>query len=358
MKNICFLISKISNGGGTERVSSVIANKLSKDNNVYFFNLIGEAASFFPLEKTIEIFSLNLAENSTKINFLKIILYLRNFLREKQISTLIVVDSISINFSYFSTLGLRVNHICWEHFNFNQNLGVRFRDLGRLLAARFCDHIVVLTEYDRKIWLENIRNIKSHIINIPNPVSFVLPNENELKLRNHIFLAVGRLVPEKGFDKLIMIWSNFIKFYPNYILKIVGKGPELENLKKLAYLTDCESSIFFHDETKNIVEYYNSSSYLCVSSEFEGFGLVILEAMACGLPIISFDCEYGPKLLVDSFKNGLLIKLDDYDEYFKGLCTLVNLTDEEYVKMSQESIKKAYQFSPDIILTEWNNIIE
>ena len=132
MKKICFLIGNISHSGGTERVTTIIANEFAKENQqVHILSLSGTGSPFFEQHENIINSSLFTTNVSMRRHLLAVIAKIRKYLIEHQIETLVVVDSISCVFTVPACLGLKINHICWEHFNFKVNLGTRFRDLGR-----------------------------------------------------------------------------------------------------------------------------------------------------------------------------------------------------------------------------------
>ncbi len=160
MQKICFLIGDMSLSGGTERVTSIIANELAKRYyQVSILSLSNGVDSFFKLNESIGLYSLYSQKVSMKKNFIGCCFKIRKFVQQHKIDTLIVVDSISCIFSVPAIWGLKVKHICWEHFNFNVNLGVKFRDIGRQLAARYCDIVVTLTKRDKELWKAGLKKL-------------------------------------------------------------------------------------------------------------------------------------------------------------------------------------------------------
>ena len=157
MKHVCFLIGNINSAGGTERVTTLIANALAQKNfQVSILSLADGKQSFFELEPDIKTYSLYPEQISFKINFLGAVWLIRRFVTQNQIDTLVVVDSISCVFTVPALFGLKVKHICWEHFNFKVNLGVKYRDIGRKWAAKYCDYVVTLTKRDKELWEQGI----------------------------------------------------------------------------------------------------------------------------------------------------------------------------------------------------------
>nr|WP_174507016.1 glycosyltransferase family 4 protein [Acinetobacter sp. Marseille-Q1620] len=360
MRKICFFISTISNTGGTERVSTLIANELlNKGFDVCFFNLIGNANTQFELNANIKIYTLSLKEGSIKQNYFSTVWKLRNFVKNNQIDVVIDVDSILSVISVPALIGLSVQHICWEHFNFKVNLGVKFRSLGRILAAKFADNVVTLTQKDKKLWESNIKRINAKIVTIHNPSSYEQPKVNLDKLNYKIVLSVGRLTYQKGFDDLIDVWANICEYNPDWTLRIVGSGEDEECLKKQAKELNISDKIDFVPATKNIDKYYETSAFYCMSSRFEGLPMVLIEAQAFGLPIVSFDCDCGPSDIVDNGVNGFLVKNRSLNDLEKSLIKMMNLSSIEYNMFVENSILKNKKFLlEDSIIFEWIKLID
>lgn len=357
MKNICFLIGNLNNSGGTERVTSLIVNKLSKlGYNVSILSIIDGSDPFFDLNNNIKVSSLYAKKISFKRSLPSTILKIRNFVKKQNIDTLVVVDSISCIFTIPALYGLKVNHICWEHFNFNVDLGVKYRRIGRKWAARYCDYIVTLTRRDKELWEQGLKNIKAKIVPIANPT----PYENveyTPSLEFKTILAMGRLTYQKGFDLLISAWSEVYRNNTDWILRVVGSGEDEEELKNQANLLGVSNSIDFVAVTNDVESYYQTSSLYCLSSRFEGLPMVLLEAQAYGLPIIAFNCDTGPSDVIEHGKNGYLAENDNVKQLAFYIDEAINQTDIEYQRMILESRNRSQKFELSNIIKEWVKVI-
>lgn len=357
MKNICFLIGNLNNSGGTERVTSLIANELSKSGyNISILSLNYGSEPFFLLNSTIETHSLYQRKISFKRNLPGTIFKIRSFVKRKDIDTLVVVDSISCVFTVPALYGLKINHICWEHFNFNVDLGIVYRRIGRKLAARYCDSIVTLTKRDKELWEKNLKNIKATITPISNPTPYV-NIEHIPKLEFKTILAMGRLTYQKGFDLLISAWSEVYQNNNDWILRIVGSGEDEIALKNKAEILKISESIDFVPVTNNVEQYYQTSSFYCLSSRFEGFGMVMVEAQSFGLPVIAFDCDAGPSDIVEHGNNGYLVQCNNINELAFYINKAINQTDAQYQGMILESNNRNQKFEVSNIIEEWIKVI-
>lgn len=358
MKKICFLIGNINLTGGTERVTSVVANGLCQENKyeVSILSLFEGMQPAFSIDSKISLFSLFKEKKSMKAMFLAAIWKIRQFVIQHKIDTLIVVDSISCVFTVPALFGLKIKHICWEHFNFKITLGTNFRNIGRKLSTIGCDKIIVLTSMDKIMWTQKYPYAEKKIEVISNP----LPFKNDINnitsnLNSKIVLAVGRLVYEKGFDLLLDSWAK-LKAKEEWNLTIVGSGVELDNLSDQAKILGIESSVSFVPSTNKIEEYYQKASFFCLPSRIEGFGMVIIEAQFFGLPVIAFDIETGPKeLVVDN--TGYLVTPYDTQNFSEKMFKLMTISQSLRYKMEQDCLNNVQKFNIKKILDCWKGIL-
>ncbi|WP_171532110.1 glycosyltransferase family 4 protein [Acinetobacter defluvii] len=358
MKNICFLIGNLNHSGGTERVTTLIANGLSQYGfKVSILNLFGGDVPFFKLDQGIQNQALFNKKISMRKNYFSAIWKIRKYIIKNKIDTLIVVDSISCIFSVPALFGLKkIQHICWEHFNYNVDLGIPLRRRGRLWAAKYCSDIITLTERDARLWKNNISNIKATITTIYNPTPYENPEINP-SLKHKTVLAVGRLTYQKGFDLLLQSWAHVSKLKSDWVLKIVGGGEDEEKLKAQANELGIAEKVVFIPPTKNVIEHFQTASIFCLSSRFEGFGMVLLEAKAFGLPVVSFDCDCGPSDLIRHDINGFLVKPDNILDLVENIHIACNLTESEYLKISNQNQVENRLFFTHNIIEKWVSIL-
>lgn len=360
--NVCFFIGDIGLAGGTERVTSVIANELSKFNiNIFILSLKNTNEPFFNLNKNITIKKIFSSSKYGKIKLPLAILKIRKFIINNNIDIFINIESMLCLYSIPAVVGLNIRNICWEHFNFNVNLGKSSRDLARKLAAHYANDVITLTEYDKNLWLNNL-NCKANIVTINNPITIA---ENNLiptiDKKEKIFVAVGRLTYQKGFDLLLHSWSTISNKYPDWKLNIIGKGEDKVLLSELIKQNKINNSVSILPPTKNIQEHYEKSAFYVLSSRFEGFGLVILEAQSKGLPVISFDCETGPRELIVDKETGWLCKdsdIEDLSNKISDAIELFNNEPEKYIKISENAIANSKKFSIEHIISQWSSFLK
>ena len=357
MKKVCFLIGNLDNSGGTERVTTLIANELVKlSYNVSIISLTGGKKPFFELDDSIRTYSLYSDKVSFKTNFFGVVYKLRNFVKNNKIDSFVVVDSISCIFTVPALYGLKINHICWEHFNFNVNLGVKSRDLGRRLAVKYCDYVVTLTRRDKELWEQGLKSIKAKIVPIPNPTPYEDINHIP-SLEYKTVLAMGRLTYQKGFDLLLDAWALVCQTNLDWTLRIVGNGEDEKNLKQQAKNLNIEDRVNFLPATKNVELHYKTSSFYCLSSRFEGLPMVLLEAQAFGLPIIAFDCDTGPSEIITHNSNGYICNVNDAKELKEALIKMIDSNQQNFENMCYNSKINSENYKVDKIIEKWKEIL-
>ncbi len=202
---------------------------------------------------------------------------------------------------------------------------------------------------DKKNWkLENIKVI-------PNSLTF-FPKEYS-KCNSKKAITIGRLVEVKGYDILIDIWNIVSKKYPDWILEIYGDGQERENLQNKIDALKLKEKIILKGFVKNVKKAYLESSIYILTSRSEGMPMVLLEAMSCGLPVVSFDSPTGPKDIIKDGEDGFLIKFGDIEKMAERIEELIS-NEEKRKQFGINARKNIQRFSPEKIMNRWKNLFE
>jgi glycosyltransferase involved in cell wall biosynthesis len=348
MKKICFFISSISNTGGTERVCSEISNKLSTlGYRVTILSMYG-STPYFKLDTSIQILSVFPVRRRFKVQVPILPGKLRSRLRRISPDMLINVDSALFLLSSVAGAGLGFKNVVWEHFNFNFSISV-IRKLSRKLAARYSSAIVVLTQADYTVWKKS-SSCRAPVVIINNPSPFTVVDE--INERQHIVLSIGRLTYQKGFDRLLDAWAILkSKDSSDWQLHIVGSGELKDALDKQIKHYKLSSSVHLFPATQQIENHYRDAAIYCLSSRFEGFPMVLLEAQSYGLPIVSFNCQTGPEEIVVN-GSGILVKDGDAEALAEELLHLTS-NENKRIEMSEKSLENAGQYTIEKIIREW-----
>ena len=214
---------------------------------------------------------------------------------------------------------------------------------------RYADAVVTLTEGDAQLWKKAKRTVV-----IPNFITGQVCKQSDCT--NKRVIAVGRLTWEKGFDRLVKAWGIVSSKHTDWHLDIYGGGPMYDNLMDLAKQCNAKN-MTIHDFISNVSNEYATSSICAVTSYYEGFSLVILEAMKHGVPCVAYDCPFGPRSIIDDGSNGYLVNDGDTEIFAERLCRLIE-NEELRKQFSEKAIEKAKNYDTDIIMEKCKALYE
>ncbi|MCT9125308.1 glycosyltransferase family 4 protein [Cupriavidus gilardii] len=351
---LCFLTGTLNAFAGAERMTAVIANELARRGYTVHILSLWDAASCFDLEPAVRHDALFAQRPSFKTRYLSTVFGIRRYLKRHRIDVLIEVDTMLTLFTLPACAGLGVRRIAWEHCNFDQDLGRRARRLARRLAVRTCERVVVLTQRDREKWERALG--ARNVVAIPNALPFAMPAK-PAERNSKLALAVGRLTHAKGFDVLLHAWKMVAREHPDWRLDIVGDGELHDALMNLRNELDLSASVRLLPARRDLSELYRGASLFCLSSRYEGFGLVLVEAMAYGLPVVATDCETGPREVLGAVAHGALVPVDDADALGRAICRTIAHPDMA-ARMAKHGIERAKNYEADRIATAWLPLLE
>ena len=240
------------------------------------------------------------------------------------------------------------------HHQYNRSGLMGLADKARALMderlVRKFDRFVVLTQEDMQMWgdMPGIRVI-------PNAASFIAEKYSDCSQKRVI--AVGRLDYQKSFDRLIQVWEKMHQQMPEWRLDIFGQGEWKDMLQRMIDERGLEASVNLNAPTKDIGKEYSESSMIVMSSHYEGFPMVMIEAMACGLPAVCFDFKCGPRDIIIEGENGLIVPDGDIDGLAEAMIRLMR--DDDLRKRMGENAKKVVEkYSEDRVMGLWVNLYE
>lgn len=214
------------------------------------------------------------------------------------------------------------------------------------------DQIVILTNEDKELnWKNN-----SKVSVISNPVTFDT-NIKTAPLTNKKIITAGRLVYQKNYKSLINTWKIVDQKHPDWQLEIWDDGVLKNELSKLINTLGLNNKVLLMGYTNDVISQMQKASGYVLSSLFEGMPLVLIEAMSCGLPIVSYTCRCGPKDLIEHGKNGFLCEVNDETKLAEYICSIIE-DDRLRIRMGQASKKKSEEFRIEKIATQWINLFQ
>lgn len=377
-KKIVYCIPGLHYPGGMERSLTLKANYLaSKDNEYEVYIILTEGRDtppYYELNPHIHLIQLdvNFDDLFTVSTLRKITGYFqkqRIFRRRlttclRTIHPDITISLLRREINFFNKINdgsIKIGeiHFSRAHYrNFNTNKLPVF--IQKILTQYWMNQLinelkklkqfVVLTEGDKQKWPEI-----NQISVIPNPLPFY--PEKTSQCNNHKVIAVGRYMPEKGFDLLIAAWKSVIQKHPDWTLSIYGDGKLRRQLQTQIHSLELTNNCILEGSVPNIIDKYCESSIFVLSSRYEGFGMVLVEAMACGVAPIAFDCPFGPRDIIQNGKDGFLVEKENIEQ----LATKINyLIEHEEIrkKMGQTARNNVRRFEIEKIGKQWEQLFE
>lgn len=217
-------------------------------------------------------------------------------------------------------------------------------------CLKHCDCVVTLTKHDVPFWQKYAKRIEV----IPNMLTITPQKVTDYE--NKRVVSAGRYMSEKGFDMLLEAWHLLPEEFRDWHLYIFGNG-DRSAYQNIVIKYNMEDSVHLMPATDNIAEVFSNSSLYVMSSRYEGFGLVLAEAMSCGLPCVSFDCPYGPREIIKDKEDGLLVKYKDVGDLVHKMVTLMSDAKLRH-KMGEQAIKNIARYEPHKIMNKWIILFE
>jgi glycosyltransferase involved in cell wall biosynthesis len=357
---LLYIVPNINNEGGVARVLSIKANYLVEKLGCEV-HILTQNEGFSPLFYS---FSSNIFFHDIllKGNFFQFFNSYSKGLKSKikaiQPDVIVVCDNGLKAYSIPFILKNKIPLILEMHSSkFIEERELR-KNIYAKMASNFIDVIknIGIKKYDRFV-VETRESVAEWEVKnttvIPNPLWFA--PEKSSALENKKAIAVGRHVYEKGFDRMLQIWKKVVAKHPDWILEIYGKSSENFTLRSLAKSLNISDNVVFYEPVQDIDEKYLEASFYLMTSRFEGFGMVLIEAMASGLPCIAYNCPCGPRAIISHGTDGFLIENGNESDYIKAIETLI-----ENAALRKEMGKNAKiateKYNIHSIMQTWNQL--
>jgi len=240
-----------------------------------------------------------------------------------------------------------------EHMNIGSHLPGLTRDIERSYGK--LDALAVLTEADRADYVRMLGAARTRVEQIPNAVPEL--GGGVASPDSRVVVAAGRLTAQKGFDLLIPAFAAVVREHPDWQLRIHGAGPQRAELRRLILEHDLYSNVFLMGPTAQLGEALAQGSIFVLSSRFEGFGMVIVEAMSKGLAVVSFDCPRGPSEIISHGRDGLLVPELDVDALGSSIAGLA-ADRERRAALGAAALETARRYDREAIGARWDSLLQ
>lgn len=369
---IAYIYTALTSVGGADRVitnkMNYFADKLGYEVYVITDSQVGKPP-VFPLSEKVKHIDLDVDfdqqyHHTIAVRFLYYNLLMKRY--RKRLSELlcslkldIVITTCGREMDFLmdipdGSLKLGESHIAkafCRNFHLMEQRGFPYKQVARYWrrkqeeSIKKLDCFVVLTNHDAESW-KNVREAKV----IPNPYSFAPEQPSDCKSKK--IISVGRLNEQKGYERLIEAWSRIASRHPEWEVNLYGHGEQKEEFEALIKKLKIEDSFHILPPTNRIIEKYCESSFYVMSSRFEGLPMVLLEAMSCGLPCVSFDCPHGPSDLIQSGTNGILVENGNIQQLASAMEKMID-NEESRIRMGQNAFRFIQKYAPDNVMQMW-----
>ncbi|ARR01551.1 glycosyltransferase, family 1 [Campylobacter vicugnae] len=369
LKKILIVVPDLSIVGGRERVVANLSNELVKNYKIYIISIFNANKNIvFDYSKNIELIKLSDIKEITLPNvknpFFKI---LRELARPLvRFANRIIIKIMSRRFIKLAKK-IEPDFIIDNSDSFiNGKFVLKNSAVIKLIHGKFDIYKNFNLDGLQNFVLLSSQELDSYKTKYPNSNFYIIPNfiPNISNLNTNysqkVVVSIGRLSKEKGFLRLIDIWKLIqdSKEFKDWKLHIVGDGELKEKIENKIRDLNLTNSIILKPFTKDVESEYLSASIYAMTSHFEGFGMVLIEAQSYALPTISFDIATGPRDIIENDKSGYLIEDNNLNEYATKLKTLMQ--DENLIaKMgakSKEIVKS--KFSKEVVMKQWMELFE
>lgn len=354
---LAYCIHSLHNSGGMERVLTLKANALAALPG-YEVHIIAAALHgrkpCFATDPAVRVHDLDLNEH----------LHPRRYFRRLEALLCEIRPDITVSLAGTELKALpkmqdgsvKMAEFHFSHDKFYLKYGrtayARWRTRRLEKAVSRLDRFVVLTREDQTDWQKALPDFL--VEQIYNPLTFQSPDK--AALQNKRCIAVGRLEYQKNFTDLIRAWRIVAEKHPDWTLDIFGEGSDRKRLEKEIATAGLKGKVVLRGRSNQIRQEMLASSCLVMSSRFEGFPMVLLEAAACGLPMVSYACPMGPSEIIRNGENGYLAPAGDVQALAEGILAVIEHPNRQ--QLGAASAKTAEAFTPDIIIPQWCSLFE
>ncbi len=357
MRKVCFIDYDMSVRGGVEQVTASLANTLVTYYDIYIVSLCLNNELAYNLDKRIKFIWLLRQEKHLREMQKELCPELVKILNDKSIDVAIIQGNYSGFISAFARLKTKTKLIFCDHGALMNQWGQKDIVFIRLISSLLSHRVVTLTEQSREAYIKRFHLSNKKVKCIYNWIDLQVPRSEKYDRDSKQIISAGRFGKEKGFDMLIEVFASIVSKHPDWSLDLYGDGEMMESVRCLIAKFGIENNVKLMGMCPNLLEQYKNYAIYVLPSYREGMPLVLLEAKANRLPIVSFDIMTGPKEIVRNGIDGYLIEPYNLEKMCNSICELIENAHlrQEMSNRSQENLDK---FSKQSIVKQWRELID
>ncbi|WP_343530398.1 glycosyltransferase [Pedobacter sp.] len=359
MKNIVFYFNSMTPAGGIERVIATLANKFSEFMEVTIL-VKDKAFSHYPLNSKIKIesldneikFDLNSKLNRIKEagrNLISSKKKLKKYLSNNKFDYYYIAHPLNV-LEFYLAKGINKQVIITEHGGIDAYNKI-YKGLKKWLYPKAKTYVVP-TKTDTRLYAD----LGFPSVYIPHFKSALIYSKSLQDKK--IAITIGRMTEAKRQWILIDLWNKIVHTHKilDWQLHIVGDGNLKEEYVKKIEKFQLKEYVTILPPIKDVENYYKEASFFLLTSQSEGFGMVILEAMSFGLPCVSYDCPAGPRDMITNNADGFLVEMDNFEALEKS--TLEMITNrEKMLEFGEQAYLVSKKWDDNSILNEWKKLL-
>lgn len=352
-----FIVCSRLSYGGAERVGVMLANGLSVSHSVYLISNTLEEPTY-EVESSVQLLPLFSSISSKIDKWASTLPNIRKYAKTYRPDVIIGIMETCSLVSKLATIGLGIPIIMTEHNAFERPKNTpltKWQIITKFYINKLYCCVTILTEADKEFIGLRLKNT----VVMPNPL-FLTPIIKS-PVKDKIVLAAGRIDDWhcKGFDILLKAWGTIAKQYPDWTLEIAGDGRkvDLELLQNIVRKSEVENQVKFLGYQKNIVDRYKQSAVFVLSSRYEGFGLVLIEAMSQGCACVACDFKGRQREIIRNDSEGLVCVPNDVDALALAIKKMID--DDMYrQKVQKAAIERSKYYAMDKTIRRWENLLK
>ena len=343
----------MSLGGGTQRITQVLANGLAEHGEFQITvleKINTNGGCYFPLKEQVGFATL--AEKS----IIGCIWALWRFVRKNKVDVLINVDVMLGIFSLpVKLLRPWMKLISWEMFNLRNDIGTKNSLRVRKLALWLSSYYVTQSKGDMDAFMAEMP-VHCPMTYIYNPCPSN-PDYTDYDLNSKTIVTAGHFFYTKGYDLAVEVAKFVFERHPDWRWDFYGDGVEMERIREKIKEYNLENNVILCGRTRDITSVYKRASMYVMTSRTEGFGLVLTEAKACNLPTLAFDIDFGPREIIEDGVSGYLVKDFNVKEMADSICNLIENKEKRFA-FAQKAQANLEKFSLQQFIEAWKKVIK
>jgi glycosyltransferase involved in cell wall biosynthesis len=355
--NVTMLVRRIDGGGGIARSVTTLANSLARHARVEIISAERSAQRrAFALRPSVVVSYVDEATTSaaapetpatgTDPRVAERVASLR--------SGVLIANNPRLAIQAAQHVGDDVTLIAREHSAYDSRAPEVFEGFRR--HASRIDAVVTLTEADRESHARNLAGLPTPVLAIPNALPWDVAAKPRPE-RSPVIVAAGTLVRNKGHRRLVKAFAPIAARHPEWRLRIYGRGPEHAPLQVLIDELGLGEQVALMGFSRTFQDALDDASLFALASHYEGFGMVLVEAMSRGVPVVSFDCPTGPRHVITDGRDGLLVPDGDIEAMTDALEGLI-ADPQRRSEMSREGLASARRYEPRAIARRWRRLFD